>query len=66
MVAWAGVACGAPPMVSIAINLSRHSHTMIKESGVFCVNIPDSRTLFALDYCGSVSGRDVDKFAELG
>ncbi len=65
-VAWTGVACGTPPMVSIAINLMRYSHGIIKETGAFCVNIPDNETLYATDYCGNVSGKDVDKFRELG
>jgi flavin reductase (DIM6/NTAB) family NADH-FMN oxidoreductase RutF len=65
-VAWTGVACGTPPMVSIAINLQRYSHGIIKETGMFCVNIPDKEALYATDYCGNVSGRDVDKFKELG
>lgn len=65
-VAWTGVACGTPPMVSIAINLTRYSHGIIKETGAFCVNIPDHETLYATDYCGNVSGRDVNKFRELG
>jgi flavin reductase (DIM6/NTAB) family NADH-FMN oxidoreductase RutF len=53
-------------MVSIAINLMRYSHGIIKETGAFCVNIPDNETLHATDYCGNVSGKDVDKFRELG
>ena len=65
-VAWTGVACGTPPMVSIAVNLSRYSHGIIKETGAFCVNVPGEDLLYATDYCGNVSGRDVDKFAALG
>ncbi len=65
-VAWTGVACGTPPMVSIAVNLMRYSHGLIKETGAFCINIPDNDMLHATDYCGNVSGRDVDKFEELG
>jgi flavin reductase (DIM6/NTAB) family NADH-FMN oxidoreductase RutF len=53
-------------MVSIAVSLVRHSHGIIKETGAFCINIPDKETLYATDYCGNVSGRDVDKFKELG
>lgn len=64
--AWTGVACGTPPMVSIAVNLSRYSHEIIKETGAFCVNVPGEDLLRATDYCGNVSGRDVDKFAALG
>ncbi len=65
-VAWTGVACGTPPMISIAVNLSRYSHGIIKETGAFCMNVPGEDLLYATDYCGSVSGRDVDKFGALG
>ncbi|MGE5585141.1 MAG: flavin reductase family protein [Bacillota bacterium] len=65
-VAWTGVACGMPPMVSIAVNLSRYSHEIIRETGAFCVNVPGEGLLHATDYCGNVSGREVDKFAALG
>lgn len=61
--AWAGVACSEPPMLSIAIRPSRLSHEIISRSGEFVVNIPGARQLRATDICGTVSGRDVDKFA---
>ncbi len=64
--AWAGPACSDPPMLSIAIRPSRLSHEIISRSGEFVVNIPGTEQLRATDYCGSVSGRDVDKFAATG
>ncbi len=39
---------------------------MIKESGVFVINLPTSYMARAVDYCGCVSGRDEDKFAVTG
>ncbi|NLS44538.1 MAG: flavin reductase family protein [Firmicutes bacterium] len=63
--AWTGVACGVPPMISIAVNLARYSHNIIKSTKMFCINIPDTEMLYATDYCGNVSGRDVNKFKEL-
>jgi flavin reductase (DIM6/NTAB) family NADH-FMN oxidoreductase RutF len=65
-VAWVGVACSEPPMISIAIRKTRYSHDIISESGEFVVNIASEDQLKAVDYCGVVSGREVDKFKEAG
>jgi len=65
-IAWAGVVCSDPPSLSISIRPSRYSHNLIKESKEFVVNIPDEKYLPEVDYCGLVSGREVDKFKMTG
>lgn len=62
-IAWVGVICSSPPMLSISIRPSRYSHGLIKESREFVVNIPTADQLEKVDYCGLVSGREADKFA---
>ena len=62
--AWAGTICSDPPMISISIRPSRHSHSMVLESGEFVVNLVNERLLQATDFCGVKSGRDIDKFSE--
>ncbi len=64
--AWAGVVCSTPPMVSIAVRPERFSHGLIKATGQFVVNLPSSEQLWAVDYCGTRSGRHEDKFAAAG
>lgn len=64
--AWVGVACSDPPVISIAIRTQRHSYKMVKEAGEFVVNVAGEDLLKAVDLCGNVSGRDVDKFEEAG
>jgi flavin reductase (DIM6/NTAB) family NADH-FMN oxidoreductase RutF len=64
--AWTGIVCSEPPMVSISIRPSRYSHNLIVSSGQFVVNMPTEDILEETDYCGIVSGRDVDKFAQTG
>lgn len=64
--AWAGVAASDPPMLSVGIRPDRHSHSIITSSGEFVVNIPSQDMLRAVDYCGMVSGRDIDKFVAAG
>ncbi len=65
-IAWAGVVNSDPPMVSVSIRPQRHSYAQIRQSGAFCVNLVDRSLCRAADFCGVKSGRDVDKFAELG
>lgn len=60
--AWAGTVNSDPPMVSISIRKSRHSHELIKEKGEFVINLPNTKLAFATDYCGVKSGRDINKF----
>lgn len=65
-VAWTGVICSEPPMVSIAIRPSRYSLGLIRDRGNFVINIPTVEQLEKVDHCGTVSGREVDKFAACG
>ena len=65
-VAWAGTVCTNPPMLSISVRPERYSYPILKETGEFVVNLTTRELAFATDYCGVKSGRDVDKFKELG
>ena len=65
-VAWAGTVCTNPPMVSISIRPSRYSYKMIEDTGEFVINLTNESLVKACDYCGVVSGRDVDKFKKTG
>ena len=64
-VAWAGTICTNPPMVSISVRPERHSYHMIQDSGEFVINLTTKDLVFATDYCGVRSGKDVDKFKEM-
>ncbi len=61
---WVGVVCSEPPMVGISIRKNRFSFGIIKESKEFVINVPRGGLLRATDFCGTVSGKDVDKFAQ--
>ena len=65
-VAWAGTICTNPPMVSISVRPSRYSYQILEETGEFVINLTNESLVKACDYCGVVSGRDVDKFAKTG
>lgn len=64
-VAWTGTVCSDPPMVSISVRPERYSYHMIEETGEFVINLTTKELAFATDYCGVVSGREVDKFEKM-
>ena len=64
--AWVGTVCTNPPMVSISVRPERYSYPILKETGEFVINLTTKELTFATDYCGVKSGRDVDKFKEMG
>lgn len=65
-VAWTGTICTNPPMLSISIRPERLSYEYIKETMEFTVNLPNTFQVRETDYCGVISGRDVDKIKHLG
>ena len=65
-VAWAGTICSSPAMVSISVRPERYSYDLIKEKGEFVINLTSAGLVKAADYCGVKSGRDTDKFKDMG
>lgn len=63
--AWCGTTCSTPAMAYVSIRPSRYSYDIIKESGEFVINLITKDLVYATDYCGVKSGRDVDKFKEM-
>ena len=54
------------PFFTVAVRLSRYTHKLMEESGTFTVCLPAKGMEEILDVCGTKSGRDMDKFKELG
>ncbi len=65
-VAWTGIINSHPPMTYVSIRKERYSHDMIAEHGEFVINLTTADLTRAMDYCGVKSGREVDKFSQLG
>lgn len=65
-IAWAGTVCTNPPMVSISVRPERYSYPILKETGEFVINLTTKELAFATDYCGIKSGRETDKFRDMG
>lgn len=65
-VAWTGTVCTDPAMCYISVRKERHSHAIISRTGEFVINLTTERLARATDWCGVRSGRDYDKFKEMG
>jgi len=65
-IAWTGVVCSQPPLISVSIRPSRFSYKLISNSGEFVVNIPTSTQLEETKLCGSKTGKDTNKWAACG
>ncbi|RPJ60248.1 MAG: flavin reductase family protein [Dehalococcoidia bacterium] len=61
--AWAGIACGEPPMISVALRHSRYTLKGVEQNMTFSVNVPSVDQAKEVDYCGIVTGAKVDKAA---
>ncbi|MGB9868028.1 MAG: flavin reductase family protein [Bacillota bacterium] len=65
-IAWASNVASEPPAVAIGVRPSRFIHELISKHGAFVINLPPRAKLWELDFCGTVSGRNVDKFQRTG
>lgn len=63
---WVGTVCSSPPVVAIGIRKNRFSFSLIYKSGEFVINIPEADLVREADFCGTRSGREVDKFDKTG
>jgi len=54
------------PFFMVAVRPSRHTYKFIEKTGDFTVNVPSKDMKDTVTYCGTVSGRDYDKFKERG
>lgn len=61
-IAWCGVVCSNPPLLSVSIRPSRYSYGLISSGGDFAINIPGEDMLKKVDFCGIASGNSTDKF----
>ena len=64
--AWTGTICSDPPMCYVSIRNERFSHDIIERNMAFTLNLTNEALARATDWCGVRSGRDYNKFAEMG
>lgn len=64
--AWTMPVSRSPPLIAVAISPRRYTFQLIRQTGEFTVNVVTEELVKAAEYCGSVSGRAVDKAAAAG
>ncbi|GKT30785.1 flavin reductase family protein, partial [Aduncisulcus paluster] len=65
-IAWGGICCSSPPMLTISLRKATYTYGSIMERGAYTVSIPSVQHAAEADYFGMASGRDKDKFAVSG
>ena len=61
-IAWHMPLAAEPPLIAVAIEESRHSLDMIESAEEFALNFPGRTLLHHVQYLGSMTGADIDKF----
>ena len=54
------------PILMVLVRTARHTFEFMEQHGEFTVNVPGPALAETVAYCGRVSGRNYDKFAERG
>jgi len=62
--AWTTPVSHDPPRVAICIHKNHFSHELIEKSKEFVINVPGKELLEKVHFCGTTSGREVNKFKE--
>ncbi len=65
-ISWTGTICTDPAMCYISVRPGRHSYNIIRKYGEFVINLTTRELAFATDWCGVKSGRDFNKWKEMG
>lgn len=65
-VSWLGTICTNPAMCYISVRPERHSYDIIRRNMEFTINLTTESLAEATDWCGVRSGKDYNKFAEMG
>ncbi|MFO7797766.1 MAG: flavin reductase family protein [Promethearchaeati archaeon] len=63
--AWVGRVVSKPPIMSISIRPSRYSFSLIEELNEFVINVPFTENVKQVDFCGTRTGKKVDKWDAL-
>lgn len=65
-VAWTGIINTIPAKTYISVRPERFSYEIIKQNKEFVINLTTSELVYATDFCGVRSGKDIDKFKKMG
>ena len=63
--AWTGIINTIPAKTYVSIRPERYSHEIISNTREFVINLTTADLVFATDFCGVRSGKDIDKFKKM-
>jgi flavin reductase (DIM6/NTAB) family NADH-FMN oxidoreductase RutF len=63
IIAWGGICCSRPPCVTVSLRKATYTYGCIMERKAYTISIPSAVLVKEVDYIGTTSGRNVDKFA---
>ena len=61
-VGWTGILATHPATTYVSVRPTRHSHEMLLKTGEFVIHLPPASLAKQVDYCGTFTGKKVDKF----
>ena len=61
-IAWGGICCSKPPCITISLRQATYTYGCIKERKAYTINIPSAAQVKEVDYVGTTSGKNIDKF----
>ena len=61
-IAWTGIINSEPMIIYVSVRPSRFSNEIISKTKEFVLNLPNEKLVKIADFCGTKSGKDVDKF----
>lgn len=64
--AWGGICCSKPVCVTVSLRQATYTYGNLLHSKAYTLSIPSRDQVLIADCCGLTSGRDRDKFADLG
>jgi flavin reductase (DIM6/NTAB) family NADH-FMN oxidoreductase RutF len=62
-IAWGGICCSQPPCVTISLRKATYTYECIMERKAYTISVPSAALVKEVDFAGTTSGRNVDKFA---
>jgi flavin reductase (DIM6/NTAB) family NADH-FMN oxidoreductase RutF len=63
--AWVARVVSEPHVMSISIRPSRHSTSLIEKLEEYVINVPNSNLVREMDFCGTRTGKKIDKWKAL-
>ncbi len=64
--AWVARVVSKPPVMSVSVRPSRFSFGFIEELKEYVINVPFSNQVKEVDFCGTRTGKQINKWEELG